>query len=244
VIRILPLLAIGFKVWMLVDAIRRREPYYWLLIIAFLPFGAWIYFFMIKVKDYDLAAVRERFRRPASVAALRTDFENSPSLQRRLDLGEGLLREGEFAEAAQLFEEALETDDENKEALFGLGRARIELEDYDAAVRVLSGLVEMDRSYMDHDAWIHLAHALCMGGRETEGLESLERLARSNPRLKHQVCYAGYLIEAGDITKAREVLARAVEDHKRSPRFLKRQNFRLGLTARRMLRNLGAESTG
>lgn len=243
VIRILPLFFIGFKVWMLVDAIRRREPYYWLLIIAFIPFGAWIYFFLVKVKDYDLEAVRERFRRPPSVATLRTDFEASPSLARRVDLGEGLLREGGFAEAAQLFGDVLENEDDNKEAMFGLGRARIGLEDYDAATRPLSRLVDMDRTYMDHEAWIHLAHALCMGGHESEGLESLARLVRSNPRLRHQVCFASYLIEAGRAVEARDVLTQAVEDHKRSPRFLKRQNFRLGLTARRMLRKVGATAT-
>ena len=243
-IRILPLFLLAFKIWMLVDAIRRREPYFWLFIVAFIPFGDVVYFFMIKVKDFDLEALRERYRRPPSVDALRTDFEQSPSLARRLDLGEGLLREREFAEATQLFGGVLQTDDESKEGLFGLGRARVGLEDYDAAVQVLSRLVERDRAYMDYDAWIYLAHALCVGGRQDEGLESLARFVRSNPRLRHQICYADYLIEAGRSAEAREALTQAVEDHKRSPRFLKRQNFRLALKARRMLRKLGADEGG
>ena len=42
----------AFSIWMLVDAIQRRAPYYWYFIIA-MPFGEWIYFFMVKIKGRD-----------------------------------------------------------------------------------------------------------------------------------------------------------------------------------------------
>ena len=42
-----------FSVWMIFDAIRRGAELYWYLVILLLPFGALIYFLLVKVRDYD-----------------------------------------------------------------------------------------------------------------------------------------------------------------------------------------------
>ena len=47
--------------WMLVDAIQRRPPYYW-YIVVFMPFGPLVYFFAIKIHDYDLGWFRGMLR--------------------------------------------------------------------------------------------------------------------------------------------------------------------------------------
>ncbi|ANM31020.1 hypothetical protein ABI59_17760 [Acidobacteria bacterium Mor1] len=238
-IRIIPILWLVFKIWMLVDAIRRREPYFWIMIIAFVPFGDLIYFFMIKVKDFDLDSLRERYRRPPKTKELLARYERRPCLETRLALGDGLVRDGELGEASNLFREVLETYPDDKDALFGMGRTQIGLEDFDGAVLTLERLHEIDRTFLDYDAWIHLAHALFHAGRQEEALASLDRLVRGNPRLSHQIEYAHYLIEAIRPEQARTVLEEALEDHRQAPRFLKRRNFRRSLQARNMLRKLG-----
>lgn len=48
-------LSYAFSIWMLVDAHRRGAENYWYLIIAF-PYGAWIYFFLVKIQDYPTLA--------------------------------------------------------------------------------------------------------------------------------------------------------------------------------------------
>lgn len=50
VIRILPLLLLALKIWMVVDAVKRKSPLHWFLIIIFLPFGEFVYLFMVKLK--------------------------------------------------------------------------------------------------------------------------------------------------------------------------------------------------
>ena len=37
--RLLPIVAIAFKLWMLVDAVQRRPHHYWFWIILLVPFG-------------------------------------------------------------------------------------------------------------------------------------------------------------------------------------------------------------
>lgn len=46
------LLSYAFSIWMLVDAYQRGAEHYWYLIIFF-PFGEWVYFFLVKVHDFD-----------------------------------------------------------------------------------------------------------------------------------------------------------------------------------------------
>ena len=50
---VLLLLATAFTIWMLVDAIQRSAEFYWYLIIIFVPFGTWVYFFMVKMHDFQ-----------------------------------------------------------------------------------------------------------------------------------------------------------------------------------------------
>ena len=45
------IVATCFYIWMLIDAIRRRVPFYWYLIILFVPFGAFIYFGLLKLPE-------------------------------------------------------------------------------------------------------------------------------------------------------------------------------------------------
>ncbi len=235
-IRLFPFLLLGFKIWMLVDAIRRREPYYWIMIIFFIPFGSVVYFFMVKMKDYDLEGIAAKFQRPPSVDTLRTEYERTPSLSRLLALAEGLTAADRSAEAVNLCREALEREPDNPDALYGLGEARLRLGDYTSAIEVLSRLIELDRGFREFGAWPLLADALYQSGQKELCLSKVCGLFETNPRLDHANLFAHYLIQSGEKTEARDVLTTAIYDHRVSPRFLRRRNFRAGLKAKRMLK--------
>lgn len=221
---------------MLVDAIRRREPYYWLMIIFIIPFGSVIYFFMVKIKDYDLERATGRLQKPPSVARLRDDYQRTPSLDRLVSLAEGLTAKGESVEAVNLFREVLESEPDNPDALFGTGQAYVNLERYPEAIEVLSALVESNRGYRDYGAWPFLAFALYESGQKEECLSTLRRLYEGNPRLGHAILLAHYLIRAGAKGEARDLLTTSIDDHRIAPRFVRRGSFRSALEAKRMLK--------
>ena len=229
-------LLLVFKIWMLVDAIRRREPYFWFLIIFFIPLGSLVYFFMVKIKDFDLGSVAKRFRRPPSVDQLRAEYQRSPSLARLLDLADGLTEAGETAEAVKLFDEALARDPNDAVALYGMGRARLDINDHAGAIEVLSKLVEMDRGFREYCAWPLLALALFESGQKQRCLSTLRELFRRSPRLDHAILFAHYLILTDEKREARDLLTAAIDDNRAAPRFIRRQNFRAALRARRMLK--------
>ena len=52
-LRVILILSYAFSLWMMVDAYRRGAAYFWFPIILF-PFGAWVYFFCVKINDFEL----------------------------------------------------------------------------------------------------------------------------------------------------------------------------------------------
>src|SRR5262245_5309414 len=85
---------LGITIWMLIDAHRRRVDVYWFLIIlAFQPIGAWAYFFMYKIHDFrgDSGWLTNLFHRRPSLEELRYQVEQTPTVANRLELGERLV---------------------------------------------------------------------------------------------------------------------------------------------------------
>ena len=242
VIRLFPFALLAFKIWMLVDAIRRREPYYWLLIIFFIPFGSVIYFFMVKIGDYRLAEFAASFRSPPSVDALRTAYRRTPSLVHRIELADGLVAAQQYAEAADLFTEALAQEPDNPDALFGFAEARLGLGDHAPAIEALSRLLESHRGFRNYRAWPLLAHALWDDGQQERCLTLVRRLFEISPRLNHAVLVAHYLMLAGETAEAHALLTTALDDHRDSPRYVRRGTFRVAREASRMRKECEASS--
>ena len=116
------------KIWMLIDAYRRRPDPIWWFIIIFAPFGEWIYFFVVKRHDIDVPRMRHslRLERPPTVKQLRAKLDYSASLANKTELAQGLAAAGEYDEAITLFHEVLARSEHDARARHGLGRALLE----------------------------------------------------------------------------------------------------------------------
>src|SRR5262249_41670113 len=120
---------------MLVDCAKRGGQFYWYLVL-FAPFGPLVYFLVVQIHDYDLRWLKRllSFERPPSVEALRYRAKQTPSFANRMALAGALFDGREFQEAAELFAECLKTHKDDHDALYGLGRSRLELGDPEAAI--------------------------------------------------------------------------------------------------------------
>ncbi|MGH9462325.1 MAG: tetratricopeptide repeat protein [Vicinamibacteria bacterium] len=231
-------MVLAFKLWLVTDALRRGEACYWPWIIFFVPLGDVVYFFLIKIDDYSLAWITGLFRKPVPVGDLELQYRRTPSFSNRVALAGAFYREGRYAEAAEHYAAALEQQPSDPEVLYGLGLTRIAQQDYAAGATHLASLVEKDKAYGRYAAWPPLAHALFGSGRSDDCLSALRRLVDENPRMEHKMLLARYLSEASKLEEAREVLQETLAEHLRSPRFLRRRNFRNALTAKSMLKSI------
>jgi hypothetical protein len=215
----------AFTIWMLVDAIERRPPYYW-YIIVFMPFGPLVYFFAIKIHDYDLGWIRRSLRpeRKPSIEELLDRLRRSPSFANRMAYALALYEAGRWAEAAKSFEIILETRGDEPDALYGLAHCRLELGELEAAIAPLSKLVAKNRAYRDYAACLDLAEAYARAGHDEDALDLLEGLVRTSPRVQHGLALARRLVQAGRVEEAQAALRRGLDDYEGSPPFVQKRD--------------------
>lgn len=235
-LRILFLLQQVFMVWMLVDAIRRRAEYHWFFVIL-LPFGEWIYFFMVKIHDPDMRAIAGlvKWSRPPTVAELRGRYELTPSVANQLALARGMHDAGQFEAGAAEFAALLARDPEDRDALYGRAMCRVGLKDWIGAIADLESLLRVDPGYLEYEVWLHLAKAHWKIGAQDEAFATLEDLCRRSTRINHALAHAQYLHEVGRDEKARALLEEALKDYGLAPRFIKRRDWNWSVKARKLL---------
>jgi hypothetical protein len=238
-IRILFFLQQAFSLWMLVDAIRRGSRTHWYFVVM-LPFGEWVYFFMVKIHDPEFDPVRAFFKKlttkPVTLSQLRYQLQQRPSCATHLALAQALYDRKAYGEAKEHFAQALQLHDGDREALFGLALSQIELADYTLAIENLFRLKENDPTFRDYAVWRELAHALTHVGRKEEAFELLDTLVVKSPRLGHRVLHARYLLRDERREKAREELKNGLIEYEQAPKFIRSRDRGWARHAKKMLK--------
>ncbi|HEY4158240.1 MAG TPA: tetratricopeptide repeat protein, partial [Polyangiaceae bacterium] len=223
---------IGFRLWMLVDAIRRRPPFYWYLIIFFVPFGDFIYFAMVKLPGGNAASAP----RSASIAEvpvlgpslseLEARAKETPSELNKLAFADALAAEQRPDQAVERYRDILRQASDSKEALHGLSRSLLALSRPFEAVEELAHLMELDPAFRDYSAALDYAEALWQAGQHEDAIGLLTGLVGVSKRINHRMALAHYLKEQGDSATARNELDQALRDFATQPDFVQRRDRR------------------
>lgn len=231
----------AFHIWMLVDAVRRRAPFYWYLVILFVPFGSFIYFAMIKLPELN-------GRRPALAAAVPVlgpslqDLEQraleTPSELNKLAFADALAAEQRHPEAVERYRDVLRAAKDSKEALHGLARSLLALERPQEAREELAHLMDLDSAFRDYSAALDYAEALWQAGERDDAIGLLTGLVGVSKRINHRMALAHYLKERGDSATARQELDQALREFASSPEFVQRRDRRWADRARKLLAEL------
>lgn len=236
------LLLSAFKIWMVLDAIRRRVDRFWFLIVL-VPFGDIVYFFAVKMRDFEARAAAEAPTAPAiarerELQELERAAAETPSFFNRVQLAWVLLEGGKHLRAQQLFAAALASHRTDKEARFGLGLAQLEGGEPQAAVETLSPLVERALDYEHYTGALALAEALYRSGERHKTLELLDMVSGDSQRLEHRLMLARYQLRGDHKVEARETLQQALGEFDVQPERIRMRNGAAATEARRLLRTL------
>lgn len=239
-IRVLFVLQQAFSLWMLVDAIRRGSRPYWYLVVL-MPFGEWVYFFVVKIHDPEFEPIRAFFKRlterKVTIEDLRYQLEQTPSYATNLALAQGLFDQQSYGDARRYFTEALRLHDGDREATYGLARTDAALNDYEAALEGYRRLIDLDPAFRDYAVYSDLAHVLVDQDRSEEAFELLDQLVTKSPRLGHRVLYAHYLRAGGRQDQARQVLENGLIEYRQAPKFIRRRDRMWVGRAKKMLKD-------
>jgi hypothetical protein len=238
---ILGLLQIGFTIWMLVDANRRGMDYYWFLIIlAFQPFGSWIYFFMYKLRDFrgGTGNLGTLFQRRVSLEELRYQAERSPTMANHLALAERLIELKQPADALPHLEAVLAHEPEHCQALYAKARCFRAQGHPAEAVPVLQKLIKRQSAWGNYQAWHTLVDVREEAGDPAGATESCRELLRVSPTLQHKCLLAEHLRSDGQAAEARQLLEKALVDYHYQGRRTW-TNRRWAWRAKQMLKDIG-----
>ena len=237
-IRVLAILWIAFKIWMLWDCHKRHAPDFWYTVIIFVPLGGVAYLLLVKLKDVNLRNLQDVFKGPTSIHVLRRRYEASPSVANLIAWAQGLYDAGEYREAALRFETALKKDENDSAALHGLGLSALHAGEYDRGIDALKRLVEHDPGYLDYVAWPDLALAFIEAGKPNHAVELTRDLVGKTRRMEHRVLLGQVLQRSQRDAEAREVLEQALRDNEDAASYVRRQNRPWVREAEKLLRQI------
>jgi hypothetical protein len=207
----------ALTVWMLIDASRRSVDGWWFwVILALQPVGAWVYFFNYKWPDLrsGSSGLTNMFQRRISVQELEHRVERSPTALNRLELGKRLVEEGRFEEALPHLQAMLAREPEHCAALFAVAHAHRGLNHPDQAVPALQKLVAHQPGWGDYSAWRLLVQVCAEAGDRAAAITHGRELARIAPSLQHRCLLAEHLLAAGQTVEARKVLEQGLDDYR------------------------------
>jgi hypothetical protein len=234
---ILSVLQAALTVWMVVDAGRRHVDHFWFwLIIALQPFGAWAYFFLYKLPELHASGAgwRALFRNRVSLDELRYRAEHLPTLVNRVALAERLMEDHQFAEALPLLEAAHKAEPDHCQILYFLALCQARLDWPDEAKPLLERLLGREPRWRNYLAWQLLIAVQQHRGDQAGTLAACRELVRLAPTLQHQCLLARHLLDQGQTLEARDLLQKALRDHEYAPGPIRRRNSRWASEARRM----------
>ncbi|HMJ10895.1 MAG TPA: tetratricopeptide repeat protein [Polyangiaceae bacterium] len=231
-------LAIAFRVWMIVDAVRRRAEFYWFLIIVFLPFGDLLYFFIVKLRDFRGGAVALPAPRGITLPELRRLALEIPSFQNKLKLADALEDREEYVEGEALYRQILAREPDNKHALHGLSRCLLGSGRPAEACEKLAELMALDSGFRDFSAALDYAEALWQSHQGQDAVDLLRGLVSVSSRVNHRVALAHYLSLQSGPEAARAELETALLEYQHLPEFAKKRDRKWADRAQKMLREL------
>jgi hypothetical protein len=233
-------LVIGaFQLWMLVDAIRRRSPFVWKLLIFLIPLAAIIYFFFVKLPELT-------GRRPAASLApagptldeMGELARQTPSETNKLAFADKLAELSRFPEAIGRYRDVLRANKESKEALHGIARALLALGRPLEAIEELATLMELEPAFRDYTAALDYAEALWQAGQQEDTIGLLTGLVSVTKRINHRLALAHYSKERGDSITARNELDLALSEFATLPESQRKREQRFADRARKQLAEL------
>jgi hypothetical protein len=216
------LISLGLLVLCVVHAIRTGNIFPWIYVMVFLPgIGPLIYFFMMIVPDIFRSRAARKFQSGAARtidpnrdyrAAMR-DVEMVGSVDAKRAFAEHLMQRGQFADAIEMYQNALQGQFATDTALLlGLARAQFQKGDGAGAQASLDAIQAADPKFSSEEAHLLYARALEMQGKNDEAAEEYKRLVPYFAGEEARTRYGQLLMRMGRMEEARAMFTQVAKN--------------------------------
>jgi tetratricopeptide (TPR) repeat protein len=213
----------AFTIWMLVDAIRRREYLWVVLILAGL--GIWYFFYVYRsgstaTQGFELPGSAKRKR----IKELQAQIHHLDNAVHHFQLGDIYFRQGKFPAAEQCYRAALERDPKDIDARAHLGQCLLRQKRAAEARPLLESVCAEDPKHDYGYSMMALAEALTALGEQDAAMQIWLKVTaqHSYPRAKVQL--AELYLAKGQAEPARAELTEVIADDAHAPPFQRKRD--------------------
>lgn len=208
----------------LVHAIRRRQEYYWYLIIFMGGIvGAVAYILVEVVPDAGLARnAFAGFGRKSRIRSVETTILDNPSAANYEELGDLLFDEGQFSESLEAYNKSIQVRSDSVHAFYRRAQCALFLGNFTDAVTDLEYVVGTERKYDTYRAAALLAHAYANSGQADLAEAWFLEVTQFSTNSETLYNYASFLKKQGRNAEAKEWAEKILSKQRTMPRYLKR----------------------
>ncbi|MCG8364079.1 MAG: tetratricopeptide repeat protein [Pseudanabaenales cyanobacterium] len=236
------LLATAFWLWMIYDCVQNeRDRNIWLWLLIFLNvMGALVYFVArwLPRSSVPIPASLGRWTKRDELWQAEAAAKNIGKASQYIKLGNILHQIGDLDQAANAYQQALEKEPENLDALWGAGCVEMDRKNLPAAREHLQTLVRVKPEFKYGDASVIYGRVLYELGDLEAAKAHLEEHFKNWGRPEAYVLMAKVQQQQGNISAAREALETMIIKVKGAPSYHYRQNRHFVSQGQRMLRAL------
>jgi tetratricopeptide (TPR) repeat protein len=229
----------AFALWMVVDALRRQEWLWVVLILLFTVISAPLYFVLVYRRPRSAGSfwgvipfVSDRDR--ARMQTLEQQIRHLDRAHHHLELGEIYYQRGQWDRALNCFLKAMEREPEDREARARLGQCLLRLDRAPEAKPILQSVCAEDPEHDYGETLMALAECQMKLGEKTAAIASWRQVLERHTYTRARVLLGELLLETGQPDAASRELELALAEEVHAAEF-QRERDRVWLNRARSL---------
>lgn len=235
-----PILLIAFKLWMLIDAIRRHE-WMWVLFFFILPvFSTFWYFFFVyrnqssSTSGFELPGAASRKR----IKELEAQIHHLDKAHHHFQLGDVYFQQGKLAKAEACYRAAMERDAEDIDTRAHLGQCLLRQNRPQEARPLLEKVVTENPKHDYGHSMMAFAETLAALGEKDAAISTWQWVTSNHSYPRAKVQLAELLLAKGQKAEARTEIQEVIDDDPHAPAFQRRRDRVWIRRARKLSRQL------
>jgi hypothetical protein len=237
-------LMVAFQIWMLVDAIRRKEWIWSACIVVFSVLSAVFYYFFVYRQEGPAGGGTRGFELPGAA-----DRKRIKEIQARIhhldkardysDLGDIYFSQGKLDKEESAYRMALERDNTDLDTISHLGQSLLRQGRAAEAKPLLENVVAADSRHDFSGTMMALAEAQTALGETDAAMANWQKVLQMNSYPRAQVQYAELLAARGMTDAARQLVNEVITDSNHGPAFQRERSKVWVSRARKLKSRLG-----
>ena len=222
------LVVLVFQIWMLVDALRRREYVWAVLILLFSVLTAAFYYFLVyrpaggsgnPLAGFELPGAADRRR----IKSLQGSIHHLDKPHHHLELGDIYFSQGRLNDAEASYRAAYERDPKDEDIRAHLGNCLARRGKTDEALPLLEAVCAVNPKHDYGYTLMTLAETEAAAGRKDDALQTWRQVLSLYSYSRARVQYAQLLMERKEYAEARTILEEVISDEPFEAKFQRKR---------------------